>query len=101
MNKTSLTNICLEMLSNEIHLQKIPGFEDIASVKLASGADGGGISLYNGDVTLSIHTKYYYNCSGKSLITSDIRGWNSCLNAPSIRNHSGYIGHHCNILYYS
>ena len=48
MNKTSLTNICLEMLSKEIHLQKIPGFEDIASVKLASGADGGGISLYNG-----------------------------------------------------
>ena len=49
MNKTSLTNVCLEMLSKEINLQRIPGFEDIESVKLASGADGGGISLYNGE----------------------------------------------------
>ena len=49
MNKTSLTSICLEMLSKEIKLQRIPGFEDIESVKLASGADGGGISLYNGE----------------------------------------------------
>jgi hypothetical protein len=49
VKKTSLTKICLEMLSKEIHLQKIPGFEDIASLKLSSGADGGGISLYNGE----------------------------------------------------
>ena len=49
MNKTSLTNVCLEMLSKEINLQRIPGFEAIESVKLASGADGGGISLYNGE----------------------------------------------------
>ncbi len=49
MNKKSLTNVCLEMLSKEINLQRIPGFEDIESVKLASGADGGGISLYNGE----------------------------------------------------
>ena len=49
MNKKSLTNVCLEMLSKEISLQRIPGFEDIESVKLASGADGGGISLYNGE----------------------------------------------------
>ena len=49
MNKRSLTNVCLEMLSKEINLQRIPGFEDIESVKLASGADGGGISLYNGE----------------------------------------------------
>ena len=49
MNKKSLTNVCLEMLSKEINLQRIPGFEDIESVKLASGADGGGIRLYNGE----------------------------------------------------
>ena len=49
MNKTSLTSICLEMLSKEIKLQRIPGFEDIESVKLASGADGGGIRLFNGE----------------------------------------------------
>ena len=49
MKKTSLTNVCLEILSKEINLQRIPGFEDIESVKLASGADGGGISLYNGE----------------------------------------------------
>ena len=49
MNKRSLTNVCLEMLSKEINLQRIPGFEDIESVKLASGADGGGISLYSGE----------------------------------------------------
>ena len=49
MNKKSLTNVCLEMLSKEINLQRIPGFKDIESVKLASGADGGGISLYNGE----------------------------------------------------
>ena len=49
MKKTSLTNVCLEILSKEINLQRIPGFEAIESVKLASGADGGGISLYNGE----------------------------------------------------
>ena len=49
MNKTSLTNVCLEMLSKEINLQRILGFEGIESVKLASGADGGGISLYKGE----------------------------------------------------
>ena len=49
MNKKSLTNVCLEILSKEINLQRIQGFEDIESVKLASGADGGGMSLYNGE----------------------------------------------------
>ena len=49
MNKTSLTKVCFELLSKEINLNRIPGFENIESVKLASGDDGGGMRLYNGE----------------------------------------------------
>jgi hypothetical protein len=43
------------VLSQEISLQRVPGFEDIESVKLASGEAGGGIKIYRGeDIKVSL-----------------------------------------------
>lgn len=49
MAKKSLTQACFDMLSQEVNLERVPGFEDIESVKLATGEDGGGIKIYKGE----------------------------------------------------
>lgn len=49
MSRTSLPEVCFELLSREIPLQRVSGFEDIEQVKLLSGENGGGIKIYKGD----------------------------------------------------
>jgi hypothetical protein len=49
VKKTALTEVCFKKLSKEMNLQRVPGFEDIESVKLASGEEGGGIKVYKGE----------------------------------------------------
>jgi hypothetical protein len=49
MSETTLPQACFEVLSREIALQRIPGFDDIEQVPLVSGEDGGGIRIYAGD----------------------------------------------------
>jgi hypothetical protein len=43
VSNKSLPEACFEILSHEIKLQRIPGFEDLERVKLLSGGDGGGL----------------------------------------------------------
>ena len=51
----TLPEFCLDVLSQEIDLERVPGFEDIESVQLASGEPGGGIKIYRGeDVKVSL-----------------------------------------------
>jgi hypothetical protein len=49
VNKKTLTEVCFEMFTKEIELQRVPGFEDIEEVKLTSGEDGGGVKIYKGE----------------------------------------------------
>lgn len=49
MEEGSLTEFCFETLSKEIKLQRVTGLDDIESVKLLSGEDGGGIKIYKGE----------------------------------------------------
>ena len=49
MKDKSLTKFCFETLSREVNLQRVPGLDDIESVKLLSGEDGGGIKIYKGE----------------------------------------------------
>ena len=49
MNQKSLTEFCFETLSQQINLQRVPGFEDIENIKLADGEEGGGVKLYKGE----------------------------------------------------
>ena len=49
MEKKSLPEYCFEMLNNEVPIQRVAGFDDIESVKLLSGDDGGGIKIYKGE----------------------------------------------------
>ena len=51
----TLPEFCLEVLSQEISLKRVPGFEDIESVQLASGEAGGGIKIFRGeDIKVSL-----------------------------------------------
>ena len=49
MSDKSLTEFCFETLSKEVNLRRVSGLDDVASVKLLSGEDGGGIKVYKGD----------------------------------------------------
>jgi hypothetical protein len=49
MGTKSLPEVCFELLSQEVRLERIPGFEDLEQVKLANGEKGGGIKIYKGD----------------------------------------------------
>lgn len=49
MGNKSLTEVCFELLSREIPLHRVSGFDDIENVKLLSGKDGGGIKVYKGE----------------------------------------------------
>lgn len=49
MNTPSLPDICFQLLSREIPLQKKPVHEDIEKLRLLNGEDGGGITLYAGE----------------------------------------------------
>jgi len=49
MQQKSLPQVCLELLSREIPLQRVSGLDDLEKVQLISGEDGGGIKLYTGD----------------------------------------------------
>jgi hypothetical protein len=49
MQNKSLSEICFELLSREVKLEKILGFEDLENVKLLNGEEGGGIKVYKGD----------------------------------------------------
>ncbi len=48
MSTQTLPEFCFEVLSKEIQLERVSGFEDIEQVKLLSGEDGGGIKTYRG-----------------------------------------------------
>ncbi len=48
MRNTSLTEFCLETLSKNISLTRVPGLDDLAEVKLLTGEDGGGIKVFRG-----------------------------------------------------
>ena len=51
----TLPEFCYELLSKEIELQRVPGLEDIETVKLASGEPGGSIKIYRGkDIKVSL-----------------------------------------------
>ena len=51
----TLPEFCLDVLSQEISLERVSGFEDIESVQLASGEPGGGIKIYRGeDIKVSL-----------------------------------------------
>jgi len=45
----TLPDICFEMLSEEVALERVSGFDDIENVKLLSGDEGGGIKIYRGE----------------------------------------------------
>lgn len=49
MSKKSLPEVCFELLSREISLQRVPGFDNIEQVRLLNGENGGGIKIYNAD----------------------------------------------------
>jgi len=49
MQSKTLPEVCFELLSREVKLEKIPGFEDLENVKLLNGENGGGIKIYKGD----------------------------------------------------
>jgi len=49
MEGRGLTRFCFETLAREVGLEKVPGLDAIGQVKLASGEDGGGITVYRGD----------------------------------------------------
>lgn len=49
MSTKTLSEICFELLSREISLQRVPGFEDIERVRLLNGENGGGIKIYKAD----------------------------------------------------
>ena len=49
MEKRSLTQTCFEMLSKEVALERIPGFEDLEHLKLVNGEDGDSVRLYRGN----------------------------------------------------
>lgn len=49
MATKSLTEVCFELLSKEVKLERISGFEDLENVKLLNGEEGGGIKIYRGD----------------------------------------------------
>ena len=42
MDGRGLTKFCYETLAREVKLEKVPGLDDVAQVKLLSGEDGGG-----------------------------------------------------------
>ena len=49
MTMQTLSEFCYDVLSQEISLQHVPGFQDIEAVQLASGEPGGGIKIYRGE----------------------------------------------------
>jgi hypothetical protein len=54
IEKTTLTEACYQVLNREIELKRVRGLEDIASVKLLNGEDGGGIRVYQGDKNVKV-----------------------------------------------
>ena len=55
MTMPTLPEYCFDVLSQEISLERVPGFEDIEAVQLASGEAGGGIQIYRGqDIKVSL-----------------------------------------------
>jgi hypothetical protein len=54
MVKTILTEACFEAFTREIDLQRVTGLDDVASVKLLNGEDGGGIRVYQGDKNVKV-----------------------------------------------
>ena len=54
MVNTTLTEACFEAFTREIELQRVTGLEDVASVKLLTGEDGGGIRVYQGDKNVKV-----------------------------------------------
>jgi hypothetical protein len=54
MVKTTLTESCFEAFTREIDLQRVTGLDDVASVKLLNGEDGGGIRVYQGDKNVKV-----------------------------------------------
>ncbi|MBN2108500.1 MAG: hypothetical protein JW832_13830 [Deltaproteobacteria bacterium] len=49
MSRKSLPEACFEILTQQVRLDRIPGFDDLEQVTLLSGADGGGLKIYRGD----------------------------------------------------
>jgi len=45
----TLPEVCFELLSKEVQLERVSGFGDLEKVKLLNGEDGGGIKLYRGE----------------------------------------------------
>ena len=45
----TLPEFCFDVLSQEISLERVTGFEDIEEVQLAGGEPGGGIKIYRGE----------------------------------------------------
>jgi len=54
MDKTTLTEFCFETFTREIDLQRVTGLDDVASVKLLNGEDGGGIRVYQGEKNVKV-----------------------------------------------
>ncbi len=54
MVKTTLTEACFEAFTREIDLQRVTGLDDVASVKLLNGEDGGGIRVFEGDKNVPV-----------------------------------------------
>jgi hypothetical protein len=49
MATKSLTEVCFELLSKEVKLERVTGFEDLENVRLLNGEEGGGIKIYQGE----------------------------------------------------
>jgi hypothetical protein len=49
MENKSLSEVCFELLSNEVKLERVPGVEDLENVRLLNGEEGGGIKIYRGE----------------------------------------------------
>jgi hypothetical protein len=49
MAPKSLPEACFEILSQELDLQRKPGYEELEQVRLLNGQDGGGLKIYTAD----------------------------------------------------
>ena len=49
MNKISVPQTCFDLLSREVALERVAGFEGLEHLKLANGEDGGSIQIYKGE----------------------------------------------------
>ena len=68
MDRISLPQTCFDILSKEVALERVTGFEDLEHLKLANGEDGGSIQIYKGEkIEKVIMVEFEFNREGVPL----------------------------------